>query len=49
MDKEKFIYYMKKMYAERNPNLPYFGIKGGLGPFQDDPRYIALMEKIGMW
>jgi hypothetical protein len=48
-DKEKFLDCVEQMYAQNDPDLGYFGIKRPDGPFQTEPRYIAVMEKIGLW
>ena len=48
-DKEKFLYYMDRMYETNDPDLGYLGIRNKSMPMQDDPRYIAIMEKIGLW
>ena len=48
-DKEKFLYYMDRMYETNDPDLGYLGIRNKSMPMQDDPRYIAIMEKIELW
>jgi tetratricopeptide (TPR) repeat protein len=48
-DKEKFLDCVEQMYTQNDPDLGYFGIKRPDGPFQTEPRYIAVMEKIGLW
>jgi len=48
-DREKFFHYMQRMYETNDPDLGYLGIKHPSDPLQKDPRYIAIMEKIGLW
>ena len=40
---------LEEMYARNDPDLGYFGIKRPGDPLQSEPRYIAVMEKIGLW
>ena len=47
-DKEKQLEWMLKMYEVNDPNLPYLAIRNS-NPIQDDPRYIMIMEEIGLW
>jgi hypothetical protein len=48
-DEEKFMYYLQQMYESNDPDLGYYGIRNESNPLQKDPRYIAIMEKIGLW
>jgi len=48
-DNEKFLYYLDRMYQTNDPDLGYFGIRMKSNPMQDHPRYIDIMEKIGLW
>lgn len=45
---DKTIACMERMYKVKDGNLPYFAIKDG-SEIQKDPRYIAIMERIGLW
>jgi TolB-like protein len=47
-DDELFFKHFTIMDQVKNPNLPYMSIRDG-NPLQDDPRYIAIMEKNGFW
>jgi len=47
-DQDQMIYWMTKMHEERDPNLPYSAIRNN-SPIQKDPRYISIMEDIGLW
>ncbi len=47
-DNEKQLEWMLKMYEVNDPNLPYSAIRNS-NPIQDDPRYIMIMEEIGLW
>ncbi len=47
-DKEKVLEWMLKRYELNDPNLPYLAIRNS-NPIQDDPRYIMIMEEIGLW
>ena len=47
-DNEQRMYWIRQMYEQRDPNFPNMAIKTD-DPIQEDPRYIALMEKVGFW
>ncbi|MGB5226729.1 MAG: adenylate/guanylate cyclase domain-containing protein [Eudoraea sp.] len=47
-DTEGRIFWLEKMYEEQSGDLPYFAIRND-DPIQQDPRYIAVMRKIGLW
>jgi len=47
-DTEGRIFWLKKMYEQQSPGLPYMAIRID-DPIQEDPRYIAIMRKIGLW
>lgn len=48
-NREKVLYWLEKMYIRRNPNLPYYAIIGPLTkPYQNEPRYIEIMERINL-
>jgi len=46
---EKSLYWMEKLYIRRDPNLPYYAVIGPLTKaYQDEPRYIEIMERINL-
>ena len=47
-DTEGRIFWLEKMYEDNSGDLPYFAIRND-DPIQEDPRYIAVMRKIGLW
>lgn len=47
-DDELFFKHFQIMDQVKDPELPYMSIRDG-NPLQDDPRYIAIMEKNGFW
>jgi tetratricopeptide (TPR) repeat protein len=47
-DQDNCIKWMEEMYRIKSGQLPYFSIKG-FRKYSDDPRYIAIMEKMGLW
>lgn len=47
-DTEGRIFWLEKMYEQQGPGLPYMAIRID-DPIQEDPRYIAVMRKIGLW
>ncbi len=46
---ELWFKYMEECYEIKDPSLPYYSLKGGNNPFMDDPRYIDIMERMGLW
>ena len=48
-DRENCIKWMEEMYRIRSGGIPYFAIKPSFYKFSDDPRYIQIMKKIGLW
>ena len=48
-DREKTMYWIEKLYIRRDPNLPYWAIIGPLTrTYQDEPRYVEIMERINL-
>lgn len=47
-DSERRLYWMEEMVNQNDPGVPYLAIRVD-DPIQDDPRYISIMEKIGLW
>lgn len=48
-EKEKSLDWIEKLYIKRDPNLPYWAIKGPLNEFlQQEPRYIEIMRRINL-
>lgn len=48
-NREKALYWMEKMYIRKDPNLPYYAIISTLTkPYQNEPRYIEIMERINL-
>ena len=47
-DEEKRIFWMKKMQESKDGYLPYNAIRNN-DPLQNDPRYIKIMQEIGLW
>ncbi len=48
-NREKSLYWLEKMYIRKDPNLPYYAIKGpGTKRYQNEPRYIEIMERINL-
>jgi hypothetical protein len=39
---------LQRMYDDGDPNLREAGIEPLLAPLHDDPRFVALLEKIGL-
>ena len=39
---------LQRMYEERDPNLREAGMEPMLAPLHDDPRFVALLERIGL-
>jgi len=46
-DDAKSLYWMERMYQERNPNLPYLGIQGS-DLIIDHPRAESILKEIGL-
>jgi TolB-like protein/class 3 adenylate cyclase/Tfp pilus assembly protein PilF len=40
--------FLQRMYEDKNPNLREAGIEPLLAPLHDDPRFVALLERIGL-
>jgi TolB-like protein/Tfp pilus assembly protein PilF len=48
-EREQTMYWIEKLYIRRDPNLPYWAIKGPLTKdYQNEPRYIEIMERINL-
>ncbi|MGB5386126.1 MAG: hypothetical protein WBN20_05010, partial [Eudoraea sp.] len=47
-DTEGRIFWLEKMYEQNSGDLPYLAIRND-DPIQQDPRYIAVKRKIGLW
>lgn len=47
-DKEGRLRWIEEMYRQHHPGLPYLAIRVD-DPIQQEPRYIAVMEKAGLW
>jgi len=47
-DTESRIFWLEKMYEQNSGDLPYLAIRND-DSIQQDPRYIAVMRKIGLW
>ena len=48
-NREKSLYWLEKMYIRKDPNLPYYAIIGpGTKRYQNEPRYIEIMERINL-
>ncbi|MGB5360904.1 MAG: adenylate/guanylate cyclase domain-containing protein [Eudoraea sp.] len=47
-DTEGRIFWLEKMYEQNSGDLPYLAIRND-DPIQQDPRYMAVMRKIGLW
>ena len=47
-DTERRLYWMEEMYNQNDPGVPYLAIRID-DPIQEAPRYISIMEKIGLW
>ena len=48
-DREKTMYWIERLYIRRDPNLPYWAVIGPLTEtYQDEPRYIEIMERINL-
>jgi TolB-like protein len=48
-NREKSLYWLEKLYIRRDPNLPYYAIISPLNePYQNEPRYIEIMERINL-
>lgn len=47
-DDDLFFKYLEQMAKDRHPEIPYYALKDG-SPLQDDPRYIKIMEDLGLW
>ncbi len=47
---QQALYWLEQMYIRKDPNLPYFGIKGPLNKswIQKEPRFIEIMERINL-
>lgn len=45
-NKEKALYYLEKAYEEHDANMPYISIDPIFDYMRDDPRFIALIEKM---
>jgi hypothetical protein len=39
---------LERMYEDGDPQLQRAGIEPWLAPLHDDPRFVALLEKIGL-
>ncbi|MGB5356955.1 MAG: hypothetical protein WBN11_09710, partial [Eudoraea sp.] len=47
-DTEGRLFWLEKMYEQKSGDLPYLAIRND-DPIQQEPRYIAVMRKIGLW
>jgi TolB-like protein len=47
-DDNLFFECLQQMAKDRHPEIPYYSMKDG-NPLQDDPRYIKIMEDLGLW
>ncbi len=48
-DREQTMYWIERLYIRRDPNLPYWAVIGPLTEtYQDEPRYIEIMERINL-
>ena len=47
-DTEGRLVWMEQMLFQNSGDLPYMAIRND-DPIQNDPRYISIMEKIGLW
>jgi hypothetical protein len=47
-DTEDRIFWLEKMYEQNSGAIPYLAIRND-DPIQEDPRYMAVMRKIGLW
>jgi hypothetical protein len=47
-DREGQLHWIEEMYNQKNPGIPYLAIRTD-DPIQEDPRYISIMKKIGLW
>lgn len=47
-DKEKAIYHLNKLCDERSPGIIYFKLDPLLDPVRGDPRFDALLRRIGV-
>lgn len=45
---DKTIEWMEEMHKVKDGGLPYFGIRDG-SDLQKDPRFVDIMERIGLW
>ena len=45
---EKALDYMEKLYEQRNPNIPYISATDHYIHLKDNPRYIALLDKMNL-
>ena len=43
---DKFLYWLEKAYIRRDPDIPYIGVFPFCRPYQDEPRYIEIMERM---
>jgi TolB-like protein/Tfp pilus assembly protein PilF len=47
-DADKAFEWLEKTYTDRDPGLSYMKMDPTLGRIRDDPRYVPLLEKIGL-
>ena len=47
-DKEKAFFWFEKVFEQRDPFVLQFKVEPAFDPLRDDPRYAALLRKIGL-
>ena len=40
--------YLEQAFEERDQNMPYISVDPIFDPFRDDPRFLALLEGLGL-
>jgi len=45
---DKALYWLEKAYIRKDPANPYIGVIPNLRPYQDEPRYIEIVERMNL-
>jgi len=45
---DKFLYWLEKMYIRKDPDNPYIGVLPIARPYQNEPRYIEIMQRMNL-
>jgi tetratricopeptide (TPR) repeat protein len=48
-DRERVFQQLQKAYERRDPDLPYINADPIMRPLRQDPRFVAMLKKVGLW